>query len=90
MSLLIRFINLAVSIYTFAIFLRAIISWFNPDPYNSAVRFLDKITEPLLYPIRKALWRFSGNLPIDFSPFIAIILVQIAGRLIIDILRNFI
>jgi len=85
-----RFINLAVSVYTFLIFIRAIISWFNPDPYHPAVRTLEKITEPILYPIRKALWRFTGNLSIDFSPFIAIILIQIAGRLLTNILRNFI
>ncbi len=90
MSLLIRFINLAVSVYTFLIFIRAIISWFSPDPYHPAVRALEKITEPLLYPIRKAIWRLTGSLPIDFSPFIAIVLVQIAGRLLTDILRNFI
>jgi len=90
LGLLIWLINLAVKAYTFLIFIRVIISWLNPDPYHPAVRILERITEPLLYPIRKSLRRFTGNLPIDFSPFIAIILVQIAGRLLTDILRNFI
>lgn len=90
MSLIIRFIDFIVSVYTFVIFIRAIISWVNPNPYHPLVRTLDRITEPLLYPIRKALWRFTGNLPIDFSPFIAILLVQLAGRFLIEIFRRFI
>jgi YggT family protein len=87
---LLRFIDFAVSVFTFIIFIRAIISWVNPNPYHPVVRALDRITEPLLNPIRKALWRFTGNLPVDFSPFIAIILVQLAGRFLREILIRFI
>ncbi len=86
MSLLIRFIDFAVNIYTFLIIVRAIISWVNPDPYNPIVRTLDRLTEPILNPIRKVMWRISGNLPIDFSPIIAIFLIQLAGKLLIRIL----
>lgn len=90
MSLLIRFINFAINIYTFLIIARAIISWVNPDPYNQVVRILDRFTEPVLYPIRKLLWRVTGNLPIDFSPLIAIVLIQIVGSFIKRILISFI
>jgi len=90
LSLLIRFINFAINIYTFLIIARAIISWVNPDPYNQVVRILDRFTEPVLYPIRKLLWRVTGNLPIDFSPLIAIVLIQIVGSFIKRILISFI
>jgi YggT family protein len=86
LSLLIRFIDFVVNIYTFLIIVRAIISWVNPDPYNPIVRTLDRLTEPVLGPIRKVMWRISGNLPIDFSPIIAIFLIQLAGRLLVRIL----
>ncbi|HGE72192.1 TPA: YggT family protein [Candidatus Poribacteria bacterium] len=89
MSLIIRFIDFAINIYTFLIIVRAIISWVSPDPYNPIVRALDRLTEPILYPIRKMMWRFTGNLPIDFSPLIAIILIQIAGAFIKRILFMF-
>jgi YggT family protein len=87
---LVRFINFVLNIYTFLIIARAIISWVNPDPYNQVVRILDKLTEPVLYPIRKLLRRVTGNLPMDFSPIIAIVLIQIAGSLLIRILNSFI
>jgi YggT family protein len=87
--LLARLINFVINIYTFLIVIRAIISWVNPDPYNPVVRMLDKFTEPILYPIRKVLWRVTGNLPIDFSPLIAIVLIQIVGSFLVRMLSRF-
>lgn len=89
MFLLARLIKFVINIYTFLIVIRAIISWVNPDPYNPVVRMLDKFTEPILYPIRKVLWRVTGNLPIDFSPLIAIVLIQIVGSFLVRMLSRF-
>jgi YggT family protein len=87
--LLARLINFVINIYTFLIVIRAIISWVNRDPYNPVVRMLDKFTEPILYPIRKLLWRVTGNMPIDFSPLIAIVLLRIVGSFLVRILYSF-
>ncbi len=56
------------------ILIRALISWVNPDPYNPIVQFLYKVTEPILYPIRKML---PANLRfgLDISPLIAFLLL---------------
>jgi YggT family protein len=51
------------------IFVRAIISWFSPDPYNPLVQFLQRVTEPILAPIRRLIPMLS--LGIDISPIIA-------------------
>jgi|SRR6185436_16150131 len=67
----------ALTIYTWIIIGRAIISWVNPDPYNPIVRFLYNATEPLLYRVRRALPFVAGS--IDFSPLVvlgAIIFLQ--------------
>ncbi len=85
MSLL-RFVDFVINIYTFLIIVRAIISWVNPDPYNPIVRTLNRLTDPVLNPIRKVMRRISGNLPIDFSPIIAIFLIQLLGNLLRRIL----
>ena len=61
----------ALNIYMWIIIIRALLSWVNPDPYNAIVQFLYRITEPVLYPIRKRL-PFAG---IDFSPIIVILVV---------------
>ena len=89
MFLLARLIKFVINIFTFLIVIRAIISCVNPDPYNPVVRMLDKFTEPILYPIRKVLWRVTGNLPIDFSPLIAIVLIQIVGSFLVRMLSRF-
>jgi YggT family protein len=59
-----------LTIYTWIIIGRAIISWVNPDPYNPIVRFLYNSTEPLLYRVRRALPFTAGG--IDFSPLIVL------------------
>ena len=60
-----------LNILFWCIVARAIISWVNPDPYNVIVQMLHKITDPILYPIRKLIP--THNIGIDLSPMIAII-----------------
>lgn len=71
----------AINIYEMMIVIRAIISWFRVNPYNSLYRFLISVTEPFLMRIRKFLPQ-SG---VDFSPIIAILLLSLLSRLIISI-----
>lgn len=61
-----------LTLYMYVIIARALISWVNPDPWNPIVQFLERATEPVLYPIRRRLgWRMG----IDLSPIIAIFLI---------------
>jgi len=68
----------ALDIYMILIIIRAILSWFSPDPYNPLYQLLIKITEPVLGRIRKLI----PTPGIDFSPFIAIILINIISSFI--------
>ena len=68
-------LDVILTIMWWVLFVRAIISWVNPDPYNPIVQFLYRVTEPILEPIRKLIPP-SG---IDFSvivAFLAIILLR--------------
>jgi len=65
-------LDMALNIYLWIIFARAILSWVNPDPYNPIVQFLYKVTEPVLYPIRRMMPYGVG---IDFSPLIVILVI---------------
>jgi YggT family protein len=67
-----KIIDIGLTLYMWIIIARAVISWVNPDPYNSIVRFLISVTEPFLYPIRRRL-PFMGG--IDFSPVILILVI---------------
>jgi YggT family protein len=53
------------------VFIRAIVSWVNPDPYNGLVRFLNSSTEPFLAPIRRYLPQLSQR--VDLSPLLLIL-----------------
>ena len=79
---LIALMSYAARIYTFIIIARAVVSWIQPNPYNPIVQVLYRLTEPVLFPIRKALAKRIGNIGIDFSPIVAIILVNVFVGLI--------
>lgn len=81
-------INFAVKIYIVIIIARAVISFVRPDPYNPAVRALYRLTEPVLYPIRRTIVKFTGNIGLDFSPAIAIILLLIFRSILMRILLS--
>lgn len=51
---------------------RAVISWFSPDPRNGLVRILTSSTEPLFKPIRRFVPNTGG---IDWSPLVLILVV---------------
>jgi YggT family protein len=74
-----------IEIYMYIIVIRAIISWFSPNPYNNLYILLITITEPILGRIRKFQFRLFPTFRIDFSPFLAIILLNIIRNIIIGI-----
>jgi YggT family protein len=59
-------------LYMWVIIARALISWVNPDPWNPIVQFLQRVTEPVLYPIRR---RIGFAMGIDLSPIIALLVI---------------
>ena len=67
---------------------RVIISWLPLDYSNPFVRFFYTLTEPILAPIRNFLlrFRFFQSLPLDFSPIVAYILMDIVYSVVIQIL----
>ena len=71
--------DIILSIFYWLILIRALVSWVNPDPYNTIVQFLYRATEPILQPIRKML----PPMVIDLSPIIAfLILIFLRGFLV--------
>ncbi len=66
-------VDFILSAYMWIIIGRAIISWVNADPYNPIVRFINEVTEPLLYRIRRLLPVVMGG--IDMSPMVLIMVI---------------
>ena len=70
-----------IDLYSIIIVIRAVVSWFSPNPYSQLYQILIQITEPVLGRIRKIL-PMSG---MDFSPFIVIIVLNFLKSLIMGI-----
>ena len=83
-------LGVLLSAYMWIIIARAVISWVNPDPYNPIVRFLYRVTEPVLYRVRRAVPIYAGG--IDFSPilvFVAIYFLELfLVRSLYDLARS--
>jgi len=71
-------------VYTWIIFISVILSWFIRDPYHPLRQGVDNLVRPLLDPIRRIL-PSTGML--DFSPFVLLILIQLATNLLISIFQ---
>ena len=89
MLILIRTISTLVTVFTWLIIIRAVLSFIHPSGYNrlyqDVVGTLDMLTEPLVAPIR-------GVMPtvgmFDFSPLIALLLLQVVGNLVVQLLAG--
>ena len=77
MIILFNFIAILTQILTIAIFARAIISWFPVPKDNVVVDLIVQITDPVLEPLRRII-PTTGF--IDFTPLIAIFLLQMVGN----------
>ncbi|MCS7199651.1 MAG: YggT family protein [Caldimicrobium sp.] len=69
---LVEVVDLLLTIYVWLIIARAIISWVNPSPYHPVVRFLDKVTEPVLHPLRRIIPSIYG---LDLTPIVVIFFI---------------
>ncbi len=82
MNGLISLVNNLLTIYTIVILVRVIASWVGADPYNPIIQFLARLTEPFFSAIRRRLPRALWDTGMDFSPLIAILLVQMLSLLL--------
>jgi len=79
---LVQLLLTLLSLYTWVIIIRALISWVSPDPRNPLVAALRNLTEPVLRPLRRLVPpRMTGN--IDVSPILAILLIQLVRYTVI-------
>ena len=84
MTYLLNFVAVLTQILTLAIFVRAILSWFPISRDNPFVEVIVQITDPILGPIRRVI-PLMGS--IDFSPLVAIILLQMISSVVEGLIR---
>lgn len=73
--------------YMWIIIARAVLSWVSPDPYNPIVRFIYKVTEPVMYQVRSRLPVSFGG--IDFAPVVVILIIYFLQVFVVNSLMRF-
>lgn len=81
---LVGLVNLLFQAFYVLLLLRVILSWVpGIDRGHPAVRFVDRATAPVLAPLRRILPPAGG---LDLSPMVAILLLVLAQRIVVDLL----
>ncbi len=73
---IIQLVGVFIQFLGFAIFARAILSWFPIDQNGTIPQALDSITSPILDPLRKIIPPLGM---IDLTPMIAMFLLLVIG-----------
>ncbi len=72
------FVQLLTWALTIAVVGRALMSFISPQGNDPVSTILIQVTEPILAPIRQ----FLPQTTLDFSPIIAIVVLQLIGRVL--------
>ncbi|HET6548695.1 MAG TPA: YggT family protein [Solirubrobacter sp.] len=86
------FLSALILVYTLIIFASIIVSWIfsfgirvpYSRPVNAVFDFLRDVTNPFLRIFRRLGLQFG---PIDFSPIVAILVLQFGGAIIVGLIR---
>ncbi|PRR82934.1 YggT family protein [Clostridium vincentii] len=65
------------------VLIQCLLSWFIRDGRNEIMNGLKTITNPILEPFRRIQERFFGNMNIDLSPLLAILVLQFIRRTVV-------
>lgn len=76
---LLKLVVLTVNLYTFTLFIQAILSWLGPGVNNPASNVLWSLNEPILRPVRRIIPPMAG---LDLAPLAVMLLLQVVSRLI--------
>ena len=78
-STLIQLLDALLVAYSLILLGKAIVSWFPVNPYNPIVRLLDRLTEPVLTPVRKKVPPVAG---MDLSIVLVLVVISILRNMI--------
>ena len=88
------FLGALLDVYTLIIFASIIVSWIfsfgvrvpYSRPVNAVLDFLRDVTNPFLRIFRRLGLQFG---PIDFSPIVAILVLQVGGNILVRLIDPF-
>ena len=78
-SILIQLLDALLGAYSLVLLGKAIVSWLPVDQHNPIVNFLDRLTEPVLTPVRKNVPPLAG---MDLSVVLVLVVISILRNMI--------
>jgi len=84
MVVLAQMIGMLANVLIILIFIWVIVSWIL-SPFHPLREALDRIVEPMLWPIRRVV-PLAGNF--DLSPMILMILIELVSRILVSLLSS--
>ena len=81
-----KILDIVLLIFMWIVIGRAVLSWVSPDPFNPIVRFINNVTEPVLYRIRALIPVSFGGM--DFSPIIVLLGVMFLRSFVVNSLMR--
>ncbi len=70
-----------LDVISFIIVIQCVLSWIPSIRMSKLYEALSIITDPIEEPIRKVQYRYV-SIPVDFSPIVAILLIQLLQRIV--------
>lgn len=80
------FLRTALSVMNFLIIARCVLSFIPHDPYNTVLRYVYDITDPVLEPCSRLL-PDALKYPLDFTPIVALTLLQLLYSVLVGVLQ---
>ncbi len=77
--------KLTIHVIIFAIFIRALLSWFSSGLHHPMTALLHSFTEPILKPARQLIPSATG---IDFAPFFVFLILMLVLKLVVNPVVN--
>lgn len=85
MFTLVELINRLFTVFYAVILIRVVLSWTRTDRRHPFVRFIYGITDPLLAPFKNLIVRV-GNVGVDLSPLLLLVIASLAQQLIVRLI----
>ena len=88
MYFLIQVVSVAFDVFYWMMIARVLLSWIAPRANNKLAEFVIDVTDYVLNPIKKLIPTMVGG--VDFSPILAIFLLNFIKRIVISLLASLI